>query len=109
MAASAAWTPVELDSRSCLTLEQVLRAFLAPISEYHAWAIIHQTVQCLLRVLDTKDMATSKYRAVSSRDIVIHKEGFVHTDTFLLPGLDRKELTSELHVMGELGMAQPSQ
>ena len=104
MAASAAWTQVELDSRSCLTLEQVLRAFLAPISEYHAWAIIHQTVQCLLRVLDTTDMATSKYMAVSSRDIVIHKDGFIHPDTFLLPGLDRKELTSELNVMGELGM-----
>ena len=33
-----------LDPRGCLTLHHILRAFTAPITEEHAWAIIHQVI-----------------------------------------------------------------
>ena len=33
-----------LDPRGCLTLHHILRAFTAPITEEHAWAVIHQVI-----------------------------------------------------------------
>ena len=39
---SAEWSASTLDNQGCLSLEQILKSFSAPISEEHAWAIIHQ-------------------------------------------------------------------
>ena len=39
--------PVALDNQDCLTLGQILSSFSAPITEEHAWAVIHQAVTCL--------------------------------------------------------------
>ena len=39
---SAEWSACALDKQGCLSLEQILKSFSAPISEEHAWAIIHQ-------------------------------------------------------------------
>ena len=36
------WKGCQLDSGQCLSLEQILQSFSAPISEEHAWAVIHQ-------------------------------------------------------------------
>ena len=36
------WRGCHLDREECLTLEQILQSFSAPISEEHAWAVIHQ-------------------------------------------------------------------
>ncbi len=36
------WRGCHLDKEGCLSLDQILRSFSAPISEEHAWAVIHQ-------------------------------------------------------------------
>ena len=36
------WRGCQLDSQECLSLDQILHSFSAPISEEHAWAVIHQ-------------------------------------------------------------------
>ena len=36
------WRGCQLDTDQCLSLEQILQSFSAPISEEHAWAVIHQ-------------------------------------------------------------------
>lgn len=104
MAPSEAFSQIELDSRNCLTLEQILQAFMAPISEQHAWAVVHQATKCLASVLEQADMDAAKFMVMKSRDIIIHKDGFVHKDTFLSPRLGRQELSSQRKLMSELGM-----
>ena len=39
------WRGCQLDGEDCLSLEQILHSFSAPISEEHAWAVIHQVRQ----------------------------------------------------------------
>ena len=43
------WRGARLDPADCLSLDQILHSFSAPISEEHAWAVIHQ-----VRVVDEK-------------------------------------------------------
>ena len=38
------WRGCSLDDNKCLTLQQILRSFTAPISEEHAWAVIYQVL-----------------------------------------------------------------
>ena len=45
------WRGCHLDREECLTLEQILQSFSAPISEEHAWAVIHQVGHHLERFL----------------------------------------------------------
>ena len=39
------WAGCSLDPGGCLSLQQILASFTAPISEEHAWAVIHQVSQ----------------------------------------------------------------
>ena len=36
------WHSCQLDSDDCLDLDQILKVFSAPITEEHAWALVHQ-------------------------------------------------------------------
>ena len=36
------WHSCELDQDNCLDLSQILKVFSAPITEEHAWALVHQ-------------------------------------------------------------------
>ena len=36
------WQAVVLDDEGCLSLDKILKVFSAPITEVHAWAILHQ-------------------------------------------------------------------
>ena len=38
----SSWQGVNLDDNGCLSLDKILRVFSAPITEEHAWAILHQ-------------------------------------------------------------------
>ena len=38
------WAGCKLDRTGCLSLQQILASFTAPISEEHAWAVIHQVM-----------------------------------------------------------------
>ena len=46
------WTGCQLDSDQCLSLEQILQSFSAPISEEHAWAVIHQVSNIISVILN---------------------------------------------------------
>ena len=41
-AGKGGWAGRSLDPGGCLSLQQILASFTAPISEEHAWAVIHQ-------------------------------------------------------------------
>jgi hypothetical protein len=45
MAAGESWSGCKLDEGGCLSLQQILHSFSAPISEEHAWALIHQVCE----------------------------------------------------------------
>lgn len=57
--------------------------FGAPVSEERAWAICYSTVKCYLD-LDSQDRANSAL-VTSLQHIVLHKDGYVHPDTFIVP------------------------
>ena len=44
-AGKGGWAGCSLDPGGCLSLQQILASFTAPISEEHAWAVIHQVMQ----------------------------------------------------------------
>ena len=43
-------TYCKLDNFKCLSLEQVVKSYCAPIKEEHAWAVIYQGVLSILGV-----------------------------------------------------------
>ena len=45
--AKTEWAACSLDGGGCLSLDGILRSFSAPISEEHAWAVIHQVCRRL--------------------------------------------------------------
>lgn len=70
-----------LDHRGCVDLEKMLTRFGAPVSEERAWALCYATVQCYMQ-LDNHDKSRSALVS-NLNHIVIHKDGYVHRDTFL--------------------------
>ena len=48
------WHSCSLDTNNCLDLQQILAVFSAPITEEHAWALVHQVTRgccyCCYRV-----------------------------------------------------------
>ena len=45
---NSSWQAVVLDDKGCLSLDKILQVFSAPITEVHAWAILHQVATSLL-------------------------------------------------------------
>lgn len=72
-----------LDHRGRVDLEKILVRFGAPVSEERAWALCYSSVQCYFS-LDSHDKANSAL-VTSLQHIVLHKDGYVHPDTFLAP------------------------
>ena len=56
------WRGCQLDSQECLSLDQILHSFSAPISEEHAWAVIHQVSLSLslLLILTVASISSAK-------------------------------------------------
>uniref|UniRef100_A0A2P2I985 Protein spire-like n=1 Tax=Hirondellea gigas TaxID=1518452 RepID=A0A2P2I985_9CRUS len=73
-----------LDHRGCVQLEKILVRFGAPVSEERAWALCYSSVQCYLQ-LDSHDKANSALVSSLSH-VVLHKDGYVHRDTFMTNG-----------------------
>ena len=87
-----------LSESGCVSLGQILGSFSAPISEEHAWAVTYETVKTLDACLQNKSVivhanATDGANAVASdtfcevtspSDVLIHQDGFVSTDSFLI-------------------------
>lgn len=80
------------DKENCLSLDDILRAFNAPLSEEQAWSLIYQSVllyRNFIRIefIDkhTKKDATAQKKVShrikvpkSPRNLNIHKDGTVH-------------------------------
>ena len=93
-------TVCKLDSNHCLSLEQVVKAFHAPIKQEHAWAIIHQGVLSLMGVV-----GRPCFLVRGMEDILITKEGLLHTNTFTRGNHERVYMTSMATGVAELGVA----
>merc|ERR1719419_1206221 len=104
------WKGCQLDSDQCLSLEQILQSFSAPISEEHAWAVIHQALQCLSRLLDELarcDTIQLMYAVTNTKHIMINTEGKVHKNTWLSSVNNvnsRQSALSENKTVAELGV-----
>jgi len=100
------WRGCSLDTEGCLTLEQILNSFSAPISEEHAWAVIHQALQCLSKLLDDLARSDTIAHVVSStQHILINNEGKVHRNTFISSKQSqRQKIVTENKTVAELGV-----
>ena len=89
---------IQLDEQKRISLDQVIKCFNYPISEEHAWAIIYQTVRTLNALLQTPGILSLDSPAnrdvlvqVShSAEILLHQDGVVADETFLVPKLKSK-------------------
>ena len=80
------------DKDNCLSLDDVLRSFNAPLSEENAWSLIYQTVLLYKKLIHNEfiDKHTKKESACakksshrikvpkSPKNLNIHKDGSVH-------------------------------
>lgn len=79
------------DKDNCLSLDDILRSFNAPLSEEQAWSLIYQTVLLYRNFIriefidkNTKDSSGSKKSShrikvpKSPKNLNIHKDGSVH-------------------------------
>lgn len=80
------------DKDNCLSLDDILRAFNAPLSEEQAWSLIYQTVLLYRNFIriefidrNTKDTSDNKKKSShrikvpkSPKNLNIHKDGTVH-------------------------------
>jgi Kinase non-catalytic C-lobe domain len=57
------WSGCALDPGGCLSLQQILHSFSAPISEEHAWALIHQ----VRRLISARNHRISGYGSTKIR------------------------------------------
>ncbi|XP_069949747.1 protein spire homolog 1 isoform X2 [Cherax quadricarinatus] len=98
-------TGCALDPRGCISLECILLAFSAPISEEQAWALCYTTIQCFFAIRDEdKSKATL---STSLKHVILHKDGYVHEDTFMPngnQGRTRVRPVSEGKLVSELGV-----
>lgn len=95
---------VSLDSQGCLTLQQVLDAFNAPISEEHAWALFYQGAVALHRGFNkARDQGAARAPARAPRlpsHLYLYRDGTVHNRTlFPGPGLIRDKGKKPTNIM----------
>lgn len=85
MAADVKVTPkCRLDSNGCVTLQDILISFNAPITEQHAWALCHQCAKCFKNAIETD---RERCCIVSKLEhVLIHREGQVHSNTIFAGG-----------------------
>jgi spire-like protein len=85
MAADVKVTPkCTLDSNGCVTLQDILISFNAPITEQHAWALCYQCAKCFKNAME---IDRGRCYIVSKLDhVFIHKDGQVHSNTIFVEG-----------------------
>jgi len=90
----------KLDKFKCLSLEQVVKSYCAPIKEEHAWAIVHQGVLSILGVVGQPCFLVS-----GMVDVLISQEGLIHPNTFTRSSQSRLSMTNMATGVAELGVA----
>jgi hypothetical protein len=84
---------LSLDASGCVSLQDILLAFNAPISEEHAWALCFECVKCFQNALHEHGKCLV---VVEPEHIVLHKDGQVHLRTVLPGGTASSDKTGEL-------------
>ena len=121
---NSSWQAVILDDNGCLSLDKILRVFSAPITEEHAWAILHQvtfpiplwlssslfyfqTLSCLNDLLDRHQSHDNDtlFTISNPQDVIIHSDGDVHLETFKRRRGERRTISSENSVVADIGVA----
>ena len=74
------WRSCRLNSKQCLSLQQILASFSAPISEAWAFAIAYEGSKALTNA--AKALNGQAMMVQNARDLFVHKEGFVHQSSF---------------------------
>jgi len=103
MAGPMTWNNVQLQNE-CLSLQTILQAFDAPISEQYAWAIVYQSLKCLDMILEATDSSTPKYVVLNLAELLLHKDGYIHSDSYLQPGQNRKVHSATDKTVAEIAM-----
>jgi len=102
------WKPLVLDEANCLVLADILKSFSNPITEQHAWAIIHQAMKCLCEVCgdetSPKPYGPRTYGPKTPESILINKNGDVHSNTFTKSG-DGRDAGGPNFCIADLGVA----
>jgi len=104
------WTASSLNDSNCLSLKQIVGSFSAPITEEHAWAVVYELVKTLDLCLSNPTFADRMFIVNSLNHVMIHLDGNVHEDTFILDQNkvrfrhDRTALTSENKALSEIGL-----
>ncbi|XP_046386776.1 protein spire isoform X2 [Ischnura elegans] len=73
-----------LNADDCVSLQDILLSFNAPINEEHAWALCYQCAKCFKNAFDRVegDDKLKKCYLVSQLDhVMLHKDGQVHPST----------------------------
>ncbi|XP_050667434.1 protein spire homolog 2 isoform X2 [Leptidea sinapis] len=96
------------DSRGCVSLQQVLAAFSAGVTEQHAWALLYQAARCFQREWTACGGGGSALRLPLTADhLLLHRDGDVHADS-LRPTLasdeSRPRVSSEHELVKALGL-----
>jgi len=84
-----------LDDKGCLVVAEIVESFNTPISEEHAWALCHQAAKCGAGILGNEAQREVCLLVTTSHHLLLHKEGQVHSATFLDP---------MEHIRGELNL-----
>lgn len=85
MAADVKVTPrCSLDANGCVSLENILISFNAPISEEHAWALCYQCARCFSNALQSDRKRC--FEVGELEHVLLHKDGQVHPNTVFAGG-----------------------
>lgn len=69
------------DPCSCMTLNDILKSFNAPVSEEQMWALIYQSVKLYRDAFQRSEYNFKDMRAPqSTQNLNIHKDGSVHVN-----------------------------
>ena len=78
------WHSCSLDSHNCLDLQQILQVFSAPITEEHAWALVHQVSQYLNTASQYRNVVNNfKYHLKENIDMGGYSEKYYYEFQFL--------------------------
>ncbi|KAJ8894749.1 hypothetical protein PR048_000056 [Dryococelus australis] len=69
----------KLDADGCVSLWDMLVAFNSPITEQHAWALVHQCARCLQGAV--REDRRSCLLVKELGHVLMHKDGHVHLNT----------------------------
>ncbi|KAG8223161.1 hypothetical protein J437_LFUL000327 [Ladona fulva] len=73
-----------LNADDCVSLDDILQSFNAPISEEHAWALCYQCAKCFKNAFDREDgenKHNKRFLVPQLNHVMLHKDGQVHPST----------------------------